>query len=445
MSTARKKTPGAEAQAAQTAQTLATLNMTRGMILKSTSKKETEANFSTRAHAPSGSIIINSLIGGGVAADGKGTKCPGYPRRAISEVFGPESSGKTTIALAAAVEVQRAGGIVMFLDHEHAFDAGYAKSIGIDFKSGTFMLYEPDTLEDGFKMMYIGIMTGVDLIIVDSVAAMVPQLEMEKKVDDAMKVGVVASKMAQHLPKLQTYLATHPKIGSGENKKKDPNRPGTAIILLNQERAKIETGGHGGGDGVNTTGGRAVKFYASLRIRFSRVGSEFIEKVDRLTGKKKKFPYGNKTSVKIVKNKIDGTQGQMGEFFIRYGFGLDNYYSVIETGCAVGVMKKEGAYYQFGEHRILGRDKFRTFLVETPKVYNELCVKVGEILAASGTALKDEELEPEDEMLAELESDVGLGGASEGTSEVVEADDAFDGGEEGGGEEGGGEESSGDD
>jgi len=256
----------------------------------------------------------------------------------------------------------------------------------------------------------------------------VPQLEMDKKVDEAMKLGVVAGKMAQHLPKLQTYLATHPKVGSGETKKTDPTRLGTAIILLNQERAKIDTGGHGGGDGVNTTGGKAVKFYASLRIRFSRTGSEMIERVDRLTGKKKKFPYGNKTSVKIVKNKLDGTQGQSGDFFIRYGFGLDNYYSIIETGCAVGVMKKDGAYYEYSGTRIQGRDKFRSFLVENQKVYAELALKVSEVLAASGTALKDDELEPEDEMLAEMNEDLGLGGSEPGeaSEEVVDAEDGFE-------------------
>lgn len=410
-----------------------TLSITQNMIAKATGKKTVDINFSTRAHIPSGSVVINSLIGGAPAADGKGPKCPGYPRRRIIEVFGPESSGKTTIALAAAVDVQRAGGVVLFLDHEHAFDDGYAKSIGIDRASGTFLLYEPDTLEEGFKMIYSGIMAGVDLIIVDSVAAMVPELEMGKKVDDAMKVGVVAGKMAQHLPKIQTYLATYPQIGSGESKKRDPSRPGTALILLNQERAKIDTGGHGGGDSVNTTGGKAVKFYASLRIRFSRTGSEMVERVDRLTGKKKKFPYGNKTSVKIIKNKIDGTQGQTGEFFIRYGFGLDNYYSMIETGCANGIMRKDGAYYQYGEHRIMGRDKFRSFLVSNPKVYDDLCAKVSAAMASHATALADDELEPEDEMLAEMPdfSD----GESKVSEDIVEADDAFEGGEGDAGED----------
>lgn len=438
MSTAKtRKPPANDPLAAQKAQSAQSLTVFRAMVLKATGKKETPANFSTRPHIPSGSLIINSLIGGAQAADGKGLKCPGYPRRAISEVFGPESSGKTTIALAAAVEVQRAGGTVLFLDHEHAFDAGYAKSIGIDFESGSFMLYDPDTLEDGFKMMYSAVIAGIDMIIVDSVAAMVPQLEMEKKVDEAMKVGIVAGKMAQHLPKLQTFLATYPKIGSGDTKKKDPDRPGTAIILLNQERAKIETGGHGGGDGVNTTGGKAVKFYASLRLRFSRTGSESVERMDPLTGKKKKFPYGNKTRVRVVKNKIDGTQGQEGDFFIRYGYGLDNYYSVIETGVALGVLRKDSAYYQYETHRIQGRDKFRTFLVENPKVYDEICAKVGAVMASSGTAVKDEELGEEDALLADM-PDLGDSGDSAAELEVVEADDAYEGAEaldEGEGEE----------
>lgn len=379
--------------------------MTKAMILKSTGKKESEPIFSTLPHVDSGSVLINALIGGNLASDGKGMICPGYPRRKMTEIYGPESSGKTTIALAAAVEVQKAGGTVMFLDFEHALHHGYAKSIGVQFND-SFMMYEPDTMEEGWKMIYIAINSGVDLVIVDSVASMVPEAELGKKLDDAAKVGVVAAKMAQTLPKVQTWLATCPKIGSGETKKMDPSRPGTAIILLNQERATISTGpSYGGGESTNTTGGKAMKYYMALRLRFQRVGSEYIERKDQLTGKPKKFPYGNKTVVKVVKNKLDGKQGHTGEFFIRYGFGLDNFYSIIETGSANGLVKKEGAYYQYGEHRIQGRDKFRAFLVENPKVFKDLISKVNSVLSAAGTVVKDEEITPEDELLAEMNLD----------------------------------------
>lgn len=397
-------------------------NATKALILKSTGQKPVEPSFSTMAHVDSGSLIINALIGGTLAKDGNGQVCPGYPRRKITEIFGPESSGKTTIALSAAVQVQKQGGTVMFLDFEHAIHHGYAKSIGIKYDD-SFMVFAPDTLEEGLKMIYLAINTGVDLIIVDSVAAMVPQDELEKKLDETAKIGAMAKKMAETLPKVAGWLANYPKIGTGENKKTDPNRQGTALILLNQERATIN---QGHGDPTNTSGGKAIKYYASLRLRFQRIGSEMIEKKDPLTGKSKKYPYGNKTKVRVVKNKLDGTQGSDGEFFIRYGFGLDNYYSLIESASALGVMKKEGAgYYSFGEHRIQGRDKFRAFLVENTKVYEDLCGKVTAAISAAATPLAEEALEDDDSIMQVDESEIeGIGGSRSESEEVIEADDA---------------------
>ena len=397
----------------------AVANATKALIMKVTGQKPMEPTFSTMAHVDSGSLIINALIGGSQTIDGKGQTCPGYPRRKISEIFGPESSGKTTIALSAAVQVQKQGGTVLFLDFEHAIHHGYAKSIGVKYDD-SFMVFAPDTMEEGLKMMYVAINTGVDLIIVDSVAAMVPQDELDKKLDDTAKIGAVAKKMAETLPKVAGWLATYPKTGTGESKKTDLSKPGTALLLLNQERATINAG-HG--DPTNTAGGKAVKYYASLRLRFQRIGSEMVSKKDPLTGKTKNFPYGNKTKVKVVKNKLDGTQGQDGEFFIRYGFGLDNFYSIIETACVLGVMKKEGAgYFSFGEHRIQGRDKFRSFLADNPSVYADLCAKVTSGIAASSTAVKDEDIDEDDDIMEGFDADVGSPSA-EPSEEVVEASD----------------------
>ena len=397
-------------------------NATKALIMKVTGQKPMEPSFTTMAHVDSGSLIINALIGGTMAQDGKGFTCPGYPRRKITEIFGPESSGKTTVALSAAVQVQRAGGTVLFLDFEHAIHHGYAKSIGVKYDD-SFMVYAPDNMEEGLKMMYVAINTGVDLIIVDSVAAMVPQDELDKKLDETAKIGAVAKKMSETMPKIAGWLAGFPKIGSGESKKTDPDKPGTALILLNQERSTIQ---QGHGEPTNTAGGKAIKYYASLRLRFQRIGSEMIEKKDPLTGKSKKYPYGNKTKVKVVKNKLDGTQGQDGEFFIRYGFGLDNFYSIIETGSVLGVMKKEGAgYYSFGEHRIQGRDKFRAFLMENPKVYEDLCGKVTSAISAAATPIKEEDLEDGDEITAGFDmEESGLDDSREPTEEIVEASDA---------------------
>lgn len=328
----------------------------------------------------------------------------------------------TTVALSAAVQVQKQGGTVMFLDFEHAIHHGYAKAIGVKYDE-SFMVFAPDNMEEGLKMIWIGINTGVDLIIVDSVAAMVPKDELDKKLDETAKVGAVAKKMAETLPKVAGWLATHPKIGKGESAKMDPDRQGTALVLLNQERSTI--GNTGPGEPTNTAGGKAVKYYASLRLRFSRTGSEVVEKKDPMTGKSKRYPYGNKTKVKVVKNKLDGTQGQDGEFFIRYGFGVDNYFSIIETGSSFGVVKKEGAgYFSYGEHRIQGRDKFRAFLIENPKVYADLCAKVTQAMSASATAIKDDEVNDEDDLLSAMDDEFGDTASASDVEETVEAPDA---------------------
>jgi recombination protein RecA len=382
--------------------------LTRAMILKSCKQKPIETAPSTMAHVPSGSVVVDNLIGGSRALDGKGAVCPGYPRRYITEIFGPESSGKTTLALAAVAGVQRAGGTVLYLDFEHALHHGYAKQIGVRFDE-SLSLYGPETMEEGMKMMLVGIMTGVDLIVVDSVAAMVPKAEFEKKIEDAAKVGAVAKKMAENLPKFALWLRKHPQSGQGEAKKTIVGHPGTSIILLNQERATIVTSGGGGhGPETNSSGGKALKYFAYVRMRLSRISSEVIERNDPMTGKKKKFQYGNITSVKIVKDKADGHQGYSANIFIRYGYGVDDAFSIIESGVANGVVQRDGAYYSYmGEHRVAGRDKFRQLLLTNSKLFEEIKLKVIAAIVEAARPFSDDELNEEDEIEATLESEFG--------------------------------------
>lgn len=393
--------------------------LARAMILKTTKMKPVTEQKTTLPHIPSGSIIINTSIGGSRTADGKGFVCPGYPRRRITEIYGPESSGKTTVALTAIAEVQKKGGTAMFLDFEHALHHGYAKQIGVKFDD--LLLYAPDTMEQGFKMILVGIMAGVDIIVVDSVASMVPALELEKNVDDTAKVGAVAKKMSETLPKIVLWLAKHPMKGTGESKVSDPDREGTALILLNQERATINTGGGHGAPEASTTGGKALKYFAYVRLRLARILSEKVERKDPLTGKPKKYPFGNLTSLKVVKAKADAKQGHEATIFIRYGFGIDDLYSIIMAAEANGLVKKEGAWYTFNEERYQGRDKLRAALVANPKVADELRLKVIEAISASiPTAIPDEELSEEDSMQAELEEELGVDGTSEVT---IDTDD----------------------
>jgi recombination protein RecA len=383
--------------------------ITRAMIAKTVKQKPIETAPSTLPHVPSGSIVVDNLIGGTKAQDGKGQVCPGFPRRYITEIFGPESSGKTTLALSAVASVQRAGGTVLYLDFEHALHHGYAKQIGVKFDK-SLSLYGPETLEEGLKMMLVGIMTGVDLIVVDSVAAMVPAAEFEKKIDDAAKVGAVAKKMAENLPKFALWLRKHPMEGKGETKRTIPDHPGTAIILLNQERASIVTsgGGHGAPE-TNTSGGKALKYFAYVRLRLTKFSTESIERTDPMTGKKRKFPYGSITSVKMVKDKADAKQGHSANIFIRYGFGVDDVYSVIESGVAIGVIERQGAYYSYmGEHRTGSRDKFRAYLLANPKLLEEVKRKVVQaILDSAPQAVPDDELDDDAEITAMVQSEFG--------------------------------------
>ena len=393
-------------------------------VFKQTGHRPIEPSFSTHPHIDSGSLVINTLVGGSPTKDGKGQVCPGYPRRKITEIYGPESSGKTTIALCAAADVQRKGGQVLFLDFEHSLHHGYAQTIGVKFDGITFQHFSPDTMEEGLKHIGLAIALGFDLIIVDSVAAMIPAKELVKDIQDDSKVGAVAKKLAETLPKIVNWLATHPKTGSGETKKTDPTKPGCALILLNQERAVINTGGSHGPD-TNTAGGKALKFYCAVRLRFQKWKTEVIEKTDPLSGKKKKFPYGTITGVTVVKAKMDSRQGQSASIFIRYGFGLDNVYSVIETGVATGVLKKDGAYFSFGENRFQGRDKMRAFFMENPKAFDEAKKLVSAaVVSAGGTAISEEELSDGDAVLESI-ADLGLDDDdSESTEESISVDDA---------------------
>lgn len=394
--------------------------LTRAMLSKSVGLKPLDVAPSTMPHVPSGTIVVDNLIGGSRAQDGKGQVCPGYPRRKISEIYGPESSGKTTLALAAVAQVQRAGGTAMYLDFEHALHHGYAKQIGVKFDK-TFILVPPETMEEGFKAMYVGLLTGVDLIVVDSVAAMVPKAEFEKKIDDAAKVGAVAKKMAETLPKFALWLMKFPMEGSGESKKTRKDHPGTAIILLNQERASINTGGgQSHGPETNTSGGKALKYFAYTRLRLNRISSETIERKDPITGKKKKFPYGNLTNVRMIKSKADAKQGHSANIFIRYGYGVDDAYSIIESGVATGIIERQGAYYSYNDQRIQSRDKFRLFLLSTPKLYEELKNKVIQaIIEAAPTAVSDEDLTDEDMIQQQVEAEFGDDEPDEEPSEVA--------------------------
>lgn len=339
------------------------------------------------AHIPTNLVQIDTIIGGELTRDKKEMKCPGLPKGRIIEVYGAESSGKTTLALQFAVAVQKAGGRVVFLDYEHALDIEYAENIGIDFESGTFGWFQPDTFEDGVKIMLLACHEGVDLIVTDSVAAMIPASELAKKVDDPAKIGVLAATMSKYLPRLNMRL----------------EKSGTTAVFINQTRALISTGGHSA-ETENTAGGKALKFFCYLRLKTTRIKSESYEKLDPTSLKKKKFPYGNLTQVKMVKNKASGTQGYTTEIFIRFGSGVDEYLSLIESAVPRKIIVKSGSNYVLNGQTFKGKERLRKYLMENQSLTMDLRSKVIQAIvddkAVKGIA-HDEEIEDED-IVAEL-------------------------------------------
>lgn len=371
-------------------------------ILKSTKKKPVEKHKGALPSVPSGSFVIDDLIGGAPASDGKPV-CPGYPRRRITEVFGAESSGKTTAALEAIAEVQKRGEVAMFLDFEHALHHEYAEKVGVKFDNKTLMVIEPDNLEEGIKMIYVGIMTGMSLIVVDSVASMVTKDEMEKGIDKASSIGDRARAFAKFLPRIVVWLT----------KEITENPQGTALVFINQTRALISTsgGGYGGGGEDNTTGGKALKFFAYLRLRFTRIRSDVWKKKDRISGKEKSYPYGNHTQVKVIKSKIDGKQGYTADIFIRFGLGIDDLHSLIEGGINNKIISKNGASLGFNGQTFRGKEALRTYLSKDEKSTQELRKKLLEVLKTE-IAPPEEGIDDDDIMMADFAPD------SDGDAEV---------------------------
>ena len=401
----------------------------RAAILKQTGQKPLQASNTTLPHVSTGSFPIDMLIGGTPTKDGKGSICPGIPRRRITEIYGPESSGKTTLLIHTMVQAQKAGGSAMFVDFENSLDHNYAKALGLSYDEDKLLVYQPNSMEEGFQMIYIGILTGFDVIGVDSVAAMVPKDELEKSFEDNAKIGAVARVMSRDLPKLVLWLQKYP---VDELKKPRADHDGTSLIFVNQTRALINTGGYGGhGDNESTSGGKALKFYAYLRLRASKIKAEVIERVDPLTGKKRRFPYGNVTDVKVIKSKVNAKQGHSCQVFIRFGQGIDDYYSVIETAIVQKLARRDGAKYTIGDQSFLGKDKFRQFLVSNPKVFEALRSKLMQLVSSTGTTIAtDEELSEDDVLLdavtGDFEDTDDIAAAAEAATEEAVVEDSAD-------------------
>ena len=289
---------------------------------------------------PSGSLSLDLALGGG------------YPKGRIIEIYGPESSGKTTLTLHAIAEIQKQGGTAAFIDAEHALDPSYARKLGVDTEN--LLIAQPDNGEQALEIAETLVRSNaVDLIVVDSVAALTPQAEIDGDMGDS-HMGLQARVMSQALRKLTGII----------------HQSKATVIFINQIRMKI---GVMFGNPETTTGGNALKFYASVRMDIRRTGQ--IKVGDDIIG--------NRTKVKIVKNKI-APPFRLAEFDIMYNEGISKTGDILDLAAQYGVVEKSGAFYKYGGETIgQGRDKTKTFLKDNPEIMSEIDNKVREAVKSS--------------------------------------------------------------
>ncbi len=308
---------------------------------KGTIMKMGDSAIEDIASIPSGSISLDVALGVG-----------GYPRGRVIEIYGPESSGKTTLAIHAIAEAQRAGGIAAFIDAEHAFDRFYAENLGVDVEN--LYISQPDNGEQALEITDHLIRSGaIDIIVIDSVAALTPKSEIEGEMGDS-KMGLQARLMSQALRKLTANIS----------------KTNTTCVFINQLREKI---GVMFGNPETTTGGNALKFYSSVRIDIRRIGQ--IKDGDEVKG--------NRTKVKIVKNKL-APPFRKAEFDIVYGEGISRTGELIDLGVDLEIIKKSGSWFSYADTKLgQGRDAVKSLLLDNPELAEEIETKIVE--AFNGT------------------------------------------------------------
>ncbi len=286
----------------------------------------------------SGSLALDIALGVG-----------GYPRGRVVEVFGPESSGKTTLAIHAIAEAQKAGGIAAFIDAEHAFDRYYAESLGVDIEN--LLISQPDNGEQALEITDHLIRSGaVDIVVIDSVAALTPRAEIEGEMGDS-KMGLQARLMSQALRKLTANIS----------------KTKTCVMFINQLREKI---GIMFGNPETTTGGNALKFYSSVRVDIRKIGQ--IKEGEEVKG--------NRTRVKIVKNKI-APPFKKAEFDLMFGEGISKTGEIVDMGVDLNIIKKSGSWFSYGDTKLgQGRDAVKELLKDNPELSEELEKKIKEAI-----------------------------------------------------------------
>ncbi|EHL79604.1 MULTISPECIES: recombinase RecA [Bacillus] len=330
----------------------------KGSIMKL--GEQTDRKVST---VPSGSLALDAALGVG-----------GYPRGRIIEIYGPESSGKTTVALHAIAEVQAQGGQAAFIDAEHALDPVYAQKLGVDIDE--LLLSQPDTGEQALEIAEALVRSGaVDIIVIDSVAALVPKAEIEGEMGDS-HVGLQARLMSQALRKLSGAI----------------NKSKTIAIFINQIREKV---GVMFGNPETTPGGRALKFYSSIRLEVRR--AETLKQGNEMVG--------NKTRIKVVKNKV-APPFRTADVDIMYGEGISKEGEIIDLGSELDIIQKSGSWYSYNEERLgQGRENAKQFLKENPEIRDEIMYKIREHYGLDTPPAEPENHEEEQENFSLLDDE----------------------------------------
>lgn len=309
---------------------------------------------------PTGSIGLDMALGIG-----------GIPKGRVTEIYGPEASGKTTLTLHVIAECQKSGGTAAFVDAEHALDVSYAKHLGV--KTDELLISQPDYGEQALEITDMLVRSNaVDLVVIDSVAALIPQSELEGEMGET-QVGSQARLMSHALRKLTGTI----------------HKSKTAVIFINQIRMKIGMTGYGSPE--TTTGGNALKFYSSVRLDIRRIQ----------TLKDKDMPYGSLTKVKVVKNKM-APPFREARFDIIWGDGISRSGEIIDLGVEAGIVEKSGAWFAFGSEKLgQGRDKVRVYLNENPELRQEIENKLMEKIRGNNQPIP----QPKEEMDSESEDD----------------------------------------
>jgi recombination protein RecA len=366
-------TPGAAPKGAKLT-SLARMLAASKQVLKTDSWEvdlDVNAMKESHPHIPTGSFVLDYLIGGVPNAQGV-APCPGLPRGRITQIWGAEGTGKTTVGKTISASCCALGGTVLYVDWEFAFETTYAKNIGVPIgDKSRFSLVQPATLEEGLRLIHIAAVAGVDLIVIDSVGSASPEAVVNRPVSemgDQSRIGLAAQKWGEFMKTLRKEIMTSH----------------TAVLGISQVRAKI--GGMGYGPQSEPQGGNAWKFNSDVRIDMRRISQEKYKIPNRLTNKIEERPYGSLVRAKIVKCRVSDSNGREDNFYIRHGEGVDDIRSIIDIAATHKLINKKGSWLYYQDHSWRSIEVARKFFANDKAAFNELTLALRPILHQGNTS-----------------------------------------------------------